>query len=316
MVAFNNSYTSTAIGNQGYMNAIAAAENLISSTWTNSVTINVTWDYKTPGQNGTLARNSFGLVEGISYTSLKNALIAHGSPAANFPANDPSGGTAWSLPVAYARMLGLTSATSSPDDTVTLNGSYGWAYNGDVTGVLIHELTEGGMGRIGELGKNTDNQGHTLWSTLDLFRYNNNHVHDYTDGQDGLPTHFSLDGGTTLSSLTYNNQYNGSTVRANNGDTADFTQLDIFGTGNPGTALTFSSTDYDVMAALGWTRAPQNHAPVVTASDHLLEINHWSNIASWTSYSDADGNPSVQYQFWYGDTAPGADKFWSPAWGI
>ena len=79
-----------------------------------------------------------------------------------------------------------------------MNTSYNWAYNGDVSGVLIHELTEGGMGRIGELGKNTDTGGHTLWSTMDLFRYNSAHQHDYSDGRDGQTTFFSIDGGAGL----------------------------------------------------------------------------------------------------------------------
>jgi hypothetical protein len=68
------------------------------------------------------------------------------------------------------------------------------------------------MGRIGELGKNTDTGGHTLWSTMDLFRYNSAHQHDYSDGRDGQTTFFSIDGGATLSSLSYNNlqrQYQG-----------------------------------------------------------------------------------------------------------
>src|SRR5262249_41676791 len=122
MVAFSNSFTSAALGNQNYLNAITAAENFISSNWSNAVTIRVTWDIHASGQNGTLASNSFGLVEGISYASLTNALIAHGSPSSNFPATDPAGSnpTAWSLPVAYARMLGLTSSAPATDDTVTL----------------------------------------------------------------------------------------------------------------------------------------------------------------------------------------------------
>jgi hypothetical protein len=274
MVAFVNSFTPAAQGKQAYLNSITAAENFISSHWTNSITIKVNWDAQLKGTNTFLATNNFNLIENISYTTLKNALIAHGSPASNFPTTDPSGGnpTGWSLPIPYARMLGLTTQTPATDDSVILNTSYNWQYNGDVSGVLIHELTEGGMGRIGELGKNTDTGGHTLWSTMDLFRYNSAHQHDYTDGQDGQTTFFSIDGGTTLSTLAYNNQYNSPTNRTNNGDTADFTQLDIFGTGNPGQSLTFSNTDFQVMSALGWTPVPQGNPapPAATTADMIL----------------------------------------------
>jgi hypothetical protein len=273
MVAFVNTFTAAVQANQAYLNSITAAENFISSHWTNSITLRVTWDAQARGTNGTfLATNSFNLIENISYSTLKNALIAHGSPASNFPATDPSGGVGWSLPIPYARMLGLTTQAPATDDTVILNTSYNWAYNGDVTAVLLHEVTEGGMGRIGELGKNTDTGGHTLWSTMDLFRYNAAHQHDYTDGLDGQTTFFSIDGGTTLSSLAYNNQYNAQGTRVNNGDTADFTQLDPFGTGNPGTNLTFSNTDFLVMSALGWTPTPQGNPapPAATTADMIL----------------------------------------------
>jgi hypothetical protein len=279
MVAFVNTFTAAAnaAGNGAYINSITAAENFISSHWTNSITIRVTWDAQARGTNSTfLATNNFNLIENINYTTLKNALIAHGSPASNFPAADPSGGIGWSLPIPYARMLGLTTQAPATDDTVILNTSYNWAYNGDVSGVLIHELTEGGMGRIGELGKNTDTGGHTLWSTMDLFRYNAAHQHDYSDGQDGQTTFFSIDGGATLSTLAYNNQYNGNN-RVNNGDTADFTQLDIFGTGNPGTPLTFSNTDFSIMTALGWTSTPQSNPAPPAGTTAAMIMRHSSD---------------------------------------
>jgi hypothetical protein len=253
VITFSNTFTANALANQNLLNSIAAAESFIQSNWTNTVTISVKWDAQMEGINGTLAHNEFGTETGITFAQLTNALIAHGSPPANFPATDPSGGLNWTLPEAYARMLGIPGApTGNPDDTVTLNTSYSWAYNGDVTGTLIHELSEGGMGRIGGLGFPQPKPGGTsLWSTMDLFRYNASHQHDYANGTDGLNTFFSIDGGTTLSSLSYHNQYD-SLLNFFAGDTADFTTNDIFGTGTPGTALTFSNTDFQIMNALGW----------------------------------------------------------------
>jgi hypothetical protein len=56
-----------------------------------------------------------------------------------------------------------------------------------------------------------------------------------------------------------------------------------------------------------------NHAPVVTVGNHSLEINGWSSVVDWISYADADNDVAVQYQFWYGDTSPGAAKIWTPS---
>jgi hypothetical protein len=59
-----------------------------------------------------------------------------------------------------------------------------------------------------------------------------------------------------------------------------------------------------------------NHAPTVAVNDHSLVVNGWSTVASWINYSDADSDPATQYQFWNGDSAPSAAKFWSPANGV
>ena len=61
---------------------------------------------------------------------------------------------------------------------------------------------------------------------------------------------------------------------------------------------------------------PANHAPVTTVSDHSLRINAWSKIASWISFTDADNDAALQYQFWNGDASPTAAKFWSPVSGV
>jgi hypothetical protein len=39
--------------------------------------------------------------------------------------------------------------------------------------------------------------------------------------------------------LSFNNEYSGG-IKVNGGDTADFTQLDVFGVGTPGETITFS----------------------------------------------------------------------------
>jgi hypothetical protein len=302
-IVFNNTYTANVT--LAYKNCILAAEQDIATHWTNSITINVTFDALAKGTNSFLASNGFGLVENISYATLKNALAAHAGSAdaqaavASLPATDPSGGLGWALPVAYARMLGITSIAPATDDTVTLNTSYNWSYGQDVTAAVEHELSEGGMGRIGALGKNTDNGGNTLWSTMDLFRYSASGVRDYSDGQDGQTAYFSVDGNQLL--LPFNNQYSGST-RVNNGDTADYNVLDMFGFGSPGDSLTLSTADIENMNVLGWTPAGDTQAPTIT-NDNPLSIPVGATLTITPSLLSATDNVSSGASLVYTVTA-------------
>ena len=200
-LVFNN--TLGAGVSQAYLNCILAAEQEIAGNWTNSCTINESFVGQALGTTGTLASNSF-YVYGVSYATLKNALttLASQEPSnsilqqavAHLPSSDPSGGQGFKLALPYARILGLTSSSLNPEDFVTLNTSYNWNYGQDVINTLEHEITEGGMGRIGGLGDQN-----SLWSVMDLFRYNSSGVLDVTDGRDGRTTYFSYDGGATLS---------------------------------------------------------------------------------------------------------------------
>ena len=89
------------------------------------------------------------------------------------PSTDPSGGATWYVPEAYARMLGLNRHPSTDDLTVTLNTYYSWDFGQDVINGLTHELSEGGMGRVGGMGGRARREPERYdWSTMDLFRYN------------------------------------------------------------------------------------------------------------------------------------------------
>ena len=209
------------------------------------------------GQNGQFASNAF-YVYGISYAALKSALTTLAShelndsylqqAVAHLPSTDPSGGAGFELALPYARMLGLTSSGENPDDIVTLNTSYNWSYGQDVINTIEHEMSEGAIGRIGGLGDQN-----SFWSVMDLFRYNSSGAPDYSDGRDGQATYFSFNGGATLSSFSFNNEFNSHGQQVNSGDTADFVQQDVFGTGDPGETNTLSQTDIQIMEALGGT---------------------------------------------------------------
>jgi hypothetical protein len=258
-LVFSNTYTANC--SQQYINCIVAAEDTYESLWSNSLTVNITFDEQSTG--GPLASNSWSDWGIVSYAQLRNALPASDS----LPSTDPTGGHTWYLPVAYARMLGLSSSAPSTDDTVTLNSSYDWSFGQDVTSILEHEISEGVMGRLGGLG---DQNG--VWSTMDLFRYSSPGVRDFTDGRDGLTTYFSVNG-RALSSLSFNNEFMSNGKKFNSGDTADFTQSDVYGTNQPGDTATLSPTDITIMDALGWTqRTSPSPEPAPTSQPRLFDV--------------------------------------------
>lgn len=296
-LVFHNTITSGF--SQAFENCVIAAERTLASNWTNSITLNVNFAASNQGNTGGLASNSF-YVQDVSYSTLRAALAAHDgsnsygqAAAASLPLTDPNpaGGADWMLPEAYARMLGLSSPTPSVDDYVSLNTFYNWNYGQDVTNTLMHEISEGAMGRIGGLGDQN-----SAWSTMDLFRFNASGNRDYTDGRDGQAAYFSYNGGQWLSSsagLSFNNEYtlgrNGA-VHTNNGDTADWNQLDVFGTGSPGETNTLSQTDLAVMDVLGWAPVGSSSAvPAGVTADMLTE-----NTTGNTQIYDIGNNQILQ----------------------
>jgi hypothetical protein len=284
-LVFNN--TITAGFSQAFENCIILAEQTLAQNWGNSVTLNISFAATNQGNTGGLASNSF-YVDDVSYATLRNALAAHEQgnsygqqAAASLPLTDPNpvGGTDWALPEAYARMLGLGGSAPSVDDTVSFNTYYSWNYGQDVANTLIHEITEGAMGRIGGLGDQNSS-----WSTMDLFRFNGSGSRDYTDGRDGSAAYFSYNGGQWRSSaagLSFNNEYASGkqgVVQQNAGDTADWNQVDVFGAGAPGETNTLSQTDLQLMDVLGWTpvsstAVPSSPPPVpaATTADMLTQ---------------------------------------------
>jgi hypothetical protein len=255
-LVFDNTYLASCTA--AFEACIVAAEKQLESLFTNSDTIVVSFqEQSSPGSGDALSNTNNGIL--VSYATLKAALLK-AAPSDVLPSADPSGGKNWYVPYSYARMLGLTTTTGSPDLTVTLNtADTGLDDLGqDVINGLTHELSEGGLGRIGGLG----GSGTGSWSTMDLFRYNASGDPDYTNGRDGDVTYFSNNGGATLSNqnnpnkgaptLSYNNQYNSSGTQANKGDTADWTQTQVFGATAGGETLTLDQTELDVMEALGW----------------------------------------------------------------
>ncbi len=286
-IVFDNTYTANCT--QSYMNCIVAAESQIESLFTTfnakQDTIVVTFDEQNSGNNGVaLGNSSFGHL--YSYGTLASALQT-AAPNDVLP-SDPSGGSSsWYVPNSYERMLGLNTTTGSPDLSVTLNSYYNWSFGQDVINGVTHELSEGGMGRIGGLGGAAspfDNTGY--WGTMDLFRYSAPGVTDYNNGRDGTTTYFSPTGSTLSNqalpakgapTLSYNNQYNSNGTVNNTGDTADWTQQSVFGSTGTGETLTLTQTELGVLQALGWT--------LTLTQDVVATSGTWETPADWSAGS-------------------------------
>src|SRR5262245_54757130 len=53
-------------------------------------------------------------------------------------------------------------------------------------------------------------------------------------------------------------------------------------------------------------------APVAIINNQSLRISEWGRVANWLSYTDADGNPAVRYEFYDAGTAANSGYFWTP----
>jgi hypothetical protein len=180
--------------------------------------------------------------------------------------------------------LGLSS--SSFTDTVTLYTSFNWSFGQDVVDTMIHEISEGGMGRVGGLGVGLGGR----FSTMDLFSFNGSGVRDLSTTDNSR--FFSFDGGLTTSQsagLSY--------FPANSGnDAADFQQLDVFGTGDPGETNTISQTDINEMEALGWTPPSSDTAPPTRVHDGSITLATGATATIPESQLQFDDNVSSHAQ--------------------
>jgi hypothetical protein len=254
--------------NDPFHTAIIYAEHELQSNFTNSVTIRVSFDFG--NANGFLAQNSFFNTVQANYTTLKNALTSHATSADDvaavnaFPATAPSnshsssGTTGFLVAAGMARVLGLAAASNNIDDALILGNNFTWNFDPnnrsaggyDAIGAIEHEISEGGMGRVGGLGYQNN-----TWAPMDLFRFTSAGQRDYTGGQDGVTTYFSPNGANPDLSHPYHNSISAQGV-FDGADPADWeVGGDSFGFGSPGVPGLLSSTDLRVMDILGWTRS-------------------------------------------------------------
>jgi hypothetical protein len=262
-IVFNNQYGLDV--STSYRSAIITAENFFQSEFSNSVTLDISFDLAPLGADS--ADNSHTLFR-VPYTVLKSTLAATAitsdeeTAVASLPSSDPSGGLGFFVPVGMARMLGFTGALAGNDVTVDLNQNMPWTFGADAIGALEHEISEA-MGRVGGLGFSRTTSGAPIWGPMDLFRYSSPGQRDFTGGSDGLPTFFSVDGNTLLTEFHNSVSTTGAFDGQDLGDWDQSVQGDAFGASGPGAPGTVSATDLRVMDVLGWTPSAIAAAPPV-----------------------------------------------------
>ncbi|MGY3387756.1 hypothetical protein ACVWW6_000347 [Bradyrhizobium sp. USDA 3311] len=284
-----------------FKNIVVGAEQYLSQLFPNSCTVHCTFDLQSlnPAYSG---ENFFSPVH-VSYASFVSALQQHAQTAAGHAAaaalaklTDPTGGAGLNVSIGEARILGLASAGSGTDDTIYLN-SYYWTASAlqnsanDAKAVILHELTEGIMGRVGGLG-----QYGRGWAPIDFFRYTAGGQHDYTGGADGLNTYFSVDGRSILTQLQYHASYangtnDGFDLADWDGVLGDSNDYDPFGPGGPGVGGPglLSAEDIQIMQALGWGLG---HTPKDLNGDGISDILFRNNTTGDWGFEALNGSGS------------------------
>jgi hypothetical protein len=280
---FDNTYGANVTA--GLRLDIIDAEAFYETEFNNPVTLNMFFDVQAlpgTGTSGNLAETI-----NVSYTQLVSALAAKATTANsatavdNLPATDPSNGAGFTLPLGYAKMLGLytvgdqngvkgTPALQTFDPSYTgdsdlneiiINSNAGFnlsGLSGDVVSTLEHEISEGAMGRLGGLGRTHVNTVKDAWSTMDLFRFTANGQRDFTAGTDSVSTYFGVDSSTvySLAGLTFNGVNNlGSPINYDLADWDSSGGVDSYGNGGPGFDGPISEIDLLEMNALGWSNS-------------------------------------------------------------
>lgn len=241
---------SAAYASTGFQTAVAAAVKFFETSFTDNITLNITFKYASLG-SGLAQSQTSGYYQ--SYTTVKNALVQSSSSSDDLRAantltgSDPLAAYGGNYFVSYAeeKALGLLSANSTAQDgVVTLNSSSAWNYDPnnravtgkyDAVGALEHEISE-------VMGRSLGSEGSL--TALALFRYSSSGVRDTSSSYSGA--YFSVDGKTLLNQMGEQGS-----------DLADWGSSisgDAFGYGATGKAGIVSETDLRVLDVMGYKR--------------------------------------------------------------
>ena len=239
-------------------NTVITAAEIFTANFTTHAVLNIEVGLNEIGgssmSSGALGESqTYGMA--VSYATLTSALgsadaglVSSGLMAAGAATADTAlAAKTFFVPLAEAKALGLTSATSSSIDGAIGLGSSALSFTGvvgsgqfDGVGVAAHEISEV-MGRISDVGAPS---GYA--TPLDVFRYSAAH----TPSTSASVGYFSTDAGVTVLN-TYNNGSNG-------GDSADWASstantlnaFDAFG--NSSGTMKLNANDLLEVAALGY----------------------------------------------------------------
>jgi Ca2+-binding RTX toxin-like protein len=257
-IVFNNTYDDGVTAQ--VRTAIITAENYLQAHFTDTATVNVTFNFDHMGASGDIANNAYP-ADTVSFAQLVAAMTAHATTAddrlavAGLPTVDPSNGVGFAVPGGEAQALGLFGPDSTVDDTVTINADEPWNFDSDMVGTVEHELSEGVFGRVQLLGTSSSGR----YTPFDFFRFNSSGEHDYTGGSDFRAARFGVDG-AHLTDFYFHDSISSS--GQNDGqDLADwdFEDEDAFGYGGGGHVSSISGVDLQALDVLGWT--PSGAAP-------------------------------------------------------
>ena len=271
---FVNTYDNT-VG-QGYEDAIVTAENFYQSQIANTATLD--FEFGTapgvgPGANSYAAVNvGFSQLE----TALSNAATSADDKAAVAALPALAGefaGSTFQIAEPLALLLGLRGASPGTTDTTQLDSTLTYFYNQadpvpgelDAVSILEHEISEGGLGRVGGDGSTN--------SVMDLFRYAAAGVPDASLGRDGNPAYFSINGTQLLT------QFHNPIATNGSNDGADSADWDASGTNQQPTYIPGQSNEYDAYGV-----ATDGGVGVVTATDlRVLDVIGWTRSATTSS---------------------------------
>jgi hypothetical protein len=301
-------YSITGSADASFINDLNAAIQILDSTFTNNVTINIKVGEGVDAQTGqtlsdqNVSKGGPSFIYSLGYSSLRADLI--NSDPEFFTSNSlpnlssVNGVSTFNVSQAQAKMFGIPGVGTGPDGYVSIGTLF--SAGPERIGAMLHEITHA-------LGREPDNftaNGNTYDSAFDLFRFFSNGNRDF----DGNPppvaaAYFSLDGGATkLANFGVSS------------DTSDFlndnlTPNDAFDEFlSPATNGQLTPLDDEMMEALGFyiasahPLAPQNandlsYSSTASGPNHFIDLPNFE--ASYRDLIAAFGTNQTAMQNWY-----------------
>ncbi len=289
----------------GYKTAIQSSIAFFEKTFSDNITINITFTWK--NLSGGIAQSET-YFNSYDYTTVVNALNKKATSSDDYtmlarlpktdPLSNPTASIYYNVSTSEAKVLGLDSNTGS-DGTVTLGSSNFYTFDPnrravagaiDAIGVLEHEISE-------VMSRSLGSDGAYYKTVLGLCRYSSLGVLNASSSYKN--SYFSIDGKNMLMEM--------GEAGGDLGDWGASVVGDACGYASTGTQLTFSNVDIRSMDVIGYTvagTAPTNNPtpntpvtpPIVTPS---YSFNALDYIASYVDLIKAFGaNSNAGQNHW------------------